>query len=203
VPATPAWESGETPNEDEIPVLELSESLPEWSEPLHAAKEPESEPAPKEVAKAEPDAESEKQEAQSLESAAEHEPELKLEAQQKSETAPQKPEVESEPEPSVGWPPAFIPALSSRVDEARTPALQIVPAVHAATNGTDAAEPPATSSQIPLASPSANAASLGPADVEAAIQRVMERMQPQIIELVTRDILRPLVEALVQQELKK
>jgi hypothetical protein len=39
--------------------------------------------------------------------------------------------------------------------------------------------------------------------MEAAIQRVMERMKPQIMELVSRDILRPLVEALVQQELKK
>jgi hypothetical protein len=35
------------------------------------------------------------------------------------------------------------------------------------------------------------------------IQRVIERMQPQIVELVTRQILRPLVESLVRNELDK
>jgi CheY-like chemotaxis protein len=39
--------------------------------------------------------------------------------------------------------------------------------------------------------------------LEAIAQRVIERMQPQIIELVTRELLRPAVEALVQRELEK
>ena len=39
--------------------------------------------------------------------------------------------------------------------------------------------------------------------VEAIAQRVIERMQPKIIELVTRELLRPVVEALVQRELEK
>jgi CheY-like chemotaxis protein len=201
-PASLAWESEQAANEDEIPVLELSESLPEWSEPAHAAKEPEPESAPKEqAAKAEPDDKSEKQEAKSQEQAAKPE----SEAHPKLETAPQEQEAESEPEPAMEWPPAFIPAISSGANDARTPALQIVPAAHAATNGTDATQPATAPGQLPLALPGATAgsASLSPADMEAAIQRVMERMQPQIIELVTRDILRPLVEALVQQELKK
>jgi hypothetical protein len=44
---------------------------------------------------------------------------------------------------------------------------------------------------------------LDPAVVEAIAQRVIERMQPKIIELVTRELLRPAVEALVQRELEK
>ncbi len=39
--------------------------------------------------------------------------------------------------------------------------------------------------------------------IEAIAQRVIERMQPKIIELVTRELLRPAVEALVQRELEK
>lgn len=42
-----------------------------------------------------------------------------------------------------------------------------------------------------------------PATVEAIVLRVIERMQPKIIELVTRELLRPVVEALVQRELEK
>jgi CheY-like chemotaxis protein len=47
------------------------------------------------------------------------------------------------------------------------------------------------------------AAQLDPAVIEAIAQRVIERMQPKIIELVTRELLRPAVEALVQRELEK
>jgi hypothetical protein len=42
-----------------------------------------------------------------------------------------------------------------------------------------------------------------PATIEAVVLRVIERMQPKIIELVTRELLRPVVEALVQRELEK
>jgi CheY-like chemotaxis protein len=44
---------------------------------------------------------------------------------------------------------------------------------------------------------------LDPAVIEAIAQRVIERMQPSIIELVTRELLRPAVEALVQRELER
>jgi CheY-like chemotaxis protein len=49
----------------------------------------------------------------------------------------------------------------------------------------------------------ANVARMNPADMEAVVQRVIDRMQPQIIDLVTRELLRPVVEALVQRELEK
>ena len=39
--------------------------------------------------------------------------------------------------------------------------------------------------------------------VDSVVQRVIDRMQPQMIDLVTRELLRPVVEALVQKELEK
>jgi len=39
--------------------------------------------------------------------------------------------------------------------------------------------------------------------VEAVVARVLERMQPQILDIVTREILKPVVEALVRRELEK
>ncbi len=45
-----------------------------------------------------------------------------------------------------------------------------------------------------------------PADpelVDEVVTRVIERMQPQVLEIVTREILRPVVEALVRRELEK
>jgi len=56
-------------------------------------------------------------------------------------------------------------------------------------------------SAAPLGADSAT--HLDPAAIEAVVLRVIERMQPKIIELVTRELLRPVVEALVQRELEK
>ncbi len=39
--------------------------------------------------------------------------------------------------------------------------------------------------------------------VDAVVARVIERMQPQILDIVTREILKPVVEALVRRELEK
>jgi CheY-like chemotaxis protein len=52
-----------------------------------------------------------------------------------------------------------------------------------------------------LSSPPVSAAA--PVDVEAIVKRVIERMQPKMIDLVTRELLRPVVEALVRRELEK
>ncbi len=88
----------------------------------------------------------------------------------------------------------------------RPPSLQIVPAAHSAPAANEP-EPAPSPAGVDLLKPAAallglKGASLSPESAEAIVQRVIERMQPQIIEIVTRDILRPLVEALVQQELK-
>lgn len=42
-----------------------------------------------------------------------------------------------------------------------------------------------------------------PQAIEEVVERVMERMQPQIMEVVRKEILRPVVEALVRRELEK
>jgi hypothetical protein len=44
---------------------------------------------------------------------------------------------------------------------------------------------------------------LTPEVLEAVVTRIVERMQPKVLEVLTREILRPVVEALVQRELSK
>ena len=39
--------------------------------------------------------------------------------------------------------------------------------------------------------------------VEDIVARVVERMQPQILEIITREVLRPVVEALVRRQLEQ
>jgi CheY-like chemotaxis protein len=62
-------------------------------------------------------------------------------------------------------------------------------------------EPAGLETEEPFDAPETS--QLDPAVIEAIAQRVIERMQPKIIELVTRELLRPAVEALVQRELEK
>jgi CheY-like chemotaxis protein len=47
------------------------------------------------------------------------------------------------------------------------------------------------------------ASRLPPEEIEVITERVIERMRPKVMELVTRELLRPIVEALVQRELDK
>jgi CheY-like chemotaxis protein len=118
------------------------------------------------------------------------------------EVAPAERAEEPEGEFAIDWPPTFIPVASSAVHEIRTPSLEIVPppAVHAAPEG---AEPARSEPEFAAVSPATAVSSLSPDAAEAVIQRVIERLQPQIVEMVTRDILRPLVEALVRGEIEK
>ena len=46
-------------------------------------------------------------------------------------------------------------------------------------------------------------ASLSPEMIEAVVTRIVDRMQPKVLEMVTREILRPVVEALVRREIGK
>ena len=177
--ASAASPSEQAPSKDEIPTLELAEpeTFPAWHEPVHPSEESEPTAAPQEqIAKPEP------------------------------EVAPQDLDAETEPDLAIEWPPAFIPAISSGVSEMRPPSLQIVPAAHTAPAANEP-EPAPGPAALDLLKPAAallgaKGPSLSPESAEAIVQRVIQRMQPQIIEIVTRDILRPLVEALVQQELK-
>lgn len=55
----------------------------------------------------------------------------------------------------------------------------------------------------PASAPSATASSPSPEMIEAMVNRLLERMQPQIMEVVNREVLRPAIEALVRKEMKK
>jgi hypothetical protein len=113
---------------------------------------------------------------------------------------------------TTAWPPPFEPKLSdaelferptlpSRIFEiplettetARTSALK-------ATEPTPVVAAPASLAALPQ---TGNGAVQSPEMVEAIVSRIVERMQPQVIDIVTREILRPLVEALVRREIDK
>ena len=51
--------------------------------------------------------------------------------------------------------------------------------------------------------PATPQASPSPEMIEAVVNRLLERMQPQIIEVVNREVLRPAIEEIVRQEMKK
>jgi len=60
-----------------------------------------------------------------------------------------------------------------------------------------AVESVATSFPVPTRAPA------DPRVVEDVVARVVERMQPQILEIITREVLRPVVEALVRRQLEQ
>jgi hypothetical protein len=42
-----------------------------------------------------------------------------------------------------------------------------------------------------------------PALVEAVVQRILDKMRPQVVEIITKEFLRPIVQALVHREILK
>ena len=55
---------------------------------------------------------------------------------------------------------------------------------------------PASLSSAPPGSPD-------PALVEAVVQRILDKMRPQVVEIITKEFLRPIVQALVHREIEK
>jgi CheY-like chemotaxis protein len=49
----------------------------------------------------------------------------------------------------------------------------------------------------------ASPASPDPALVEAIVQRILEKMRPQVVDIITKEFLRPIVQALVHREVQK
>jgi hypothetical protein len=39
--------------------------------------------------------------------------------------------------------------------------------------------------------------------IEAVVQRVLEKMRPQVVDIITKEFLRPSVQALVTREIEK
>jgi CheY-like chemotaxis protein len=61
---------------------------------------------------------------------------------------------------------------------------------------------PENSSPASAAAP-ADPASPDPALVEAVVQRVLDKMRPQVVDIITKEFLRPVVQALVHREISK
>jgi CheY-like chemotaxis protein len=72
-----------------------------------------------------------------------------------------------------------------------------------------ASAPGALSSAMPDANgqtASANSAPSAPPDpalVEAVVQRILDKMRPQVVDIITKEFLRPIVQALVHREIEK
>lgn len=74
-------------------------------------------------------------------------------------------------------------------------------------------QPPADSAAQPSTTSAVNASSVSatsplppspdPALVEAVVQRVLEKMRPQVVDIITKEFLRPVVQALVHREITK
>jgi CheY-like chemotaxis protein len=94
-------------------------------------------------------------------------------------------EVSEEPVEQATAPFAVASSSTAAPPEEPLPAVEAEPASSTAVGSFEVPQPP------------------DPELVEAVVAKVLERMQPQILEIVTREILRPVVEALVRRELEK
>jgi len=80
-----------------------------------------------------------------------------------------------------------------------------VPAANTQPAPASIAQPPAaTAANVdPASASSALPGSPDPALVEAVVQRVLEKMRPQVVDIITKEFLRPVVQALVHREVTK
>jgi hypothetical protein len=117
---------------------------------------------------------------------------------------------------TTAWPPPFEPkvadaelferpTLPSRIFEIPLEAAQTVraPAPQLSEPVSEPAPVAAAPVSLAAAPQTGNGALQTPEMLEAIVTRIVERMQPQVIDVVTREILRPLVEALVRREIDK
>lgn len=63
--------------------------------------------------------------------------------------------------------------------------------------------PPAAPNGQPAQANSAAGDQPDPALVEAVVQRILDKMRPQVVDLITKEFLRPIVQALVHREIEK
>jgi hypothetical protein len=87
---------------------------------------------------------------------------------------------------------ALEPWQGSQPDARLKPEQSINPT---ATGNSAESAPPAASSSAPAVP--------DPALVEAVVQRVLDKMRPQVVDIITREFLRPVVQALVHREIEK
>jgi hypothetical protein len=61
---------------------------------------------------------------------------------------------------------------------------------------------PAANTQ-PVSADSSTPTPPDPALVEAVVQRILDKMRPQVVDIITKEFLRPIVQALVHHEIEK
>jgi hypothetical protein len=61
----------------------------------------------------------------------------------------------------------------------------------------------ATANAQPASATSAPPVTPDPALVEAVVQRILDKMRPQVVDIITKEFLRPIVQALVHREIEK
>jgi CheY-like chemotaxis protein len=129
---------------------------------------------------------------------------------------PAVPAKNAQPAPVNSAPPDSKPLTQRAEDTARsipkqdwadlTASLQAKPAEPATEKTKSASAPVAQSPAANVQPEPANAAPLDspdPALVEAVVQRVLEKMRPQVVDIITKEFLRPVVQALVHREIQK
>ena len=104
-------------------------------------------------------------------------------------------------------PPKTIEALAEKAKAALpvVPPVPSVPASNVQPAPVPVALKPADTegNAPPEPANSATADSPDPALVEAVVQRVLEKMRPQVVDIITKEFLRPVVQALVNREIQK
>jgi CheY-like chemotaxis protein len=101
---------------------------------------------------------------------------------------PEKPKAASSPV-------AQSPAAPDANDQPAAASIaHVLPAT--ASNALSAPANSAPTNSVPPASPD-------PALVEAVVQRILEKMRPQVVDIITKEFLRPIVQALVHREIEK
>ncbi len=145
-----------------------------------------------------------------------------------SEPVAEKPPVIAASEVKTPEPPVYVPlevkSVPSATDQIATDTVRSIPKQEWAeltasltTATSELNTPPrkpgsAPASPNPVAPSGNSAATLAghvqgsspdPALVEAVVQRVLEKMRPQVVDIITKEFLRPIVQALVHREIEK
>jgi CheY-like chemotaxis protein len=93
---------------------------------------------------------------------------------------------------------------SKRAPSSAPPASALTPTSTQSVAASAEQSPPAIAGNAQPAA--ANSESLGspdPALVEAVVQRILDKMRPQVVDIITKEFLRPVVQALVHREITK
>jgi CheY-like chemotaxis protein len=197
-----------------VPEREIQEHIPE---PVPAAQDFVTETAPSTVSAEEPHASGSAPEATHKESAVAHdaplEPAESDRVHQPLVDAPwtslhwsaalqnheAKPDAMLPETPDTSAPETSAPQMATPSERADDSALAHAKASDIAL----AAIPADVHDALPAANASAVQEPQTPEEMEATVTRMLERMQPKVAELLTREILRPIIEALVRGELSK